>query len=1457
MYKDTPDDQTHPNAALATESDHSPPRGSPFPIVGIGASAGGLEAFSELLSALPAHTGMAFVLVQHLDPQHDSMLTEILAPATKMPTEQVHDGMEVKPDHVYIIPPNASMALRDGHLWLVAREPGLHLPVDIFFRSLAQAQGSKAIGVVLSGNASDGSIGVQAIKAECGITFAQDEESARFGGMPRNAMATGAVDYALPPAEIGRELGRLGQHRFMVPAQPGEPSSEVLPEGDGDLKRILSILHTATKVDFSQYKPTTIQRRIGRRMMILKVENLAEYARYLQKNTVELRELYKDVLISVTRFFRDEGSFEALTRLFAENLEQRKPGNTIRAWVPGCASGEEVYSLAICLQELLQNAGSASQIQLFGTDISDIALDRARRGMYGAEVNEDVSDERLKRFFTKLDHGYVINKSIRELCVFARHDLTNDPPFSHLDLISCRNVLIYLDGKAHRRVLATFHYALKPTGRLMLGSAETTGVAHDLFKPLDREHHIFVPKPLPNRLVLDLSASGRHREPAFSGVQGDAADESDLQKKLDQVIQSKYSPIAVLVNSDFQILQFRGNTTAFLNLGPTVGRLNVLRVARENLVLPLRRCLENAVESGAAVKEGGIHLETVANEILIEVTPLPVRESEERLFLIVFMPDGQRGSLDLGSDPVTAALPVNEQVDILQRELSETREYLRNISEEYEGHAEELRALNEESRSANEELQSTNEELGTTKEELQSANEELTTVNEELQSRNSEIAATNSDLRNLLTSVSVAILMIDQDLRIHRFNSAAERLLDLRAVDIGRPVGHVRGRINTSRLEQKAQMVIDSLHATTEDLQDGEGHWFSVGIRPYRTVDDRIAGAVVTFQDIDPLKRGLDAEKEAREYAEAMIETVREPLVVLDGDFRVQQATAEFYKTFLVSREETVGRFLYDLGNGQWNVPRLRELLGAALFRSEAFQDFEIEFNFPHIGRRTMRLNARRIPRNDAGQRMLLLAIEDVTDRRHIAEIRFQRLFETAKDGIVVVDLDTETVQDVNAFFLQLTGFRREELVGKTMTEAGKLMGLPKAAEILPATRKNEIVRRGDVELSTRTGNKVTVEVVANRYMVGTQPVVQLKIRDISARKQTMRALEESEARFRLFVESVRDYAMFQLDANGKVVTWNTGAERLLGWKEAEVLGRGAALIFTPEDIERGAPAKEMETARLQGRAEDERWHRRKDGSCFFASGVMTAVRDEHDVLVGFAKVMRDQTARMEQDQQLRRSLEEKTMLVREIHHRVKNNLQVIVSLLSLQSEYTTDSDLLSALEETQGRVRAIARIHEQLYASDDLSEVEVGAYVTSLARELITLHAIAPEEVGLAIQVQPIVMHVEQAVPVGLIANELIVNSLKHGLNNGTVNLKISLDYMDAGFRTAASPPWVQLRVQDDGPGLPLGLDSSKTRSMGFRLINLLVRQLAARLEIGKGPGADIAVSFPLKAKIGPLEAN
>jgi two-component system CheB/CheR fusion protein len=1110
---DPKEQQDKDGAVPASRDDISPPRGQPFGVVGIGASAGGLEAISTLLRELPKDTGMAYVIVQHLDPNHESRLPDLLAPNTGMPVATVTDGLPVAPNHVYVIPPKADLTLEQGHLRLLPRRPGLHLPIDIFFESLAQAQGGRAIGIVLSGNASDGSQGLRAIKGECGLTFAQDEGTARHGGMPRSAAATGAVDFILPPVEIARELVRISKHPYVVPPVPDQADLEVLPEGDGELKQIFALLQSNTKVDFSHYKLNTVRRRIGRRMIVQRTPTLTEYARHLDKHPLEVRELYRDLLISVTNFFRDPPAFAALSKRLSDMLLDRRREDPIRIWVPGCATGEEVYSLAITVCELVDERSLNTPIQVFGTDISEVALERARAGIFPESVSENVSSERLRRFFSRVDSGYLVNRSLRELCVFARQDITKDPPFAHTDLITCRNVLIYMNTSLQRRILPIFHYSLNPSGLLMLGSAETVGAAPDLFEAVDKQYRIYARKAVPVRLTLDL-ALGRDRSDMTESQQGRTAlGASELIKKVDRVIQSKYSPAAVVIDSDLRILHFRGRTNFYLDPAPGDASLGLLRMVRETLVIALRRSIETAAAQGISIRENGVGVDYHGQrrEINIEVTPIMGVTPGEQYFLVVFEEAA-------GSNTTTHTPPDPQTSDhrALLQQLAETREYLRNLNEDHETSTEELRAANEEVRSSNEELQSTNEELSTTKEELQSANEELTTVNEELQNRNHELDTANNDLSNLLSAVSIPIVMVDSSLRVRRFNTAAERLLDLTAVDIGRPAAHLKGNIEMPQLEQVVRSVLDTLETQQQEVRDKAGHWYMLVVRPYRTADNRIDGAVIVFIDIDPLKRSLTVAEESRDYAEGMIETVREPLLVLDADLRVQRATVSFYDTFRVTREETLGRFIYDLGNGQWNRSRLRELLGDALFRNQPFQDYEIEHEFPHVGRRTMRLNARRIPRQDKDHhRTVLLSIEDVTERRGEAEIRYQHLFESAKDGILVLDAETELLTDVNPYFLELTGYSREELVGRKLRETPPFSSAGFNTELLTQTMKAGSFRYITASVLPRKGVEIDLELIGNRYTIGNQEVVQINVRDLTGRQQTERARLKAEEALR------------------------------------------------------------------------------------------------------------------------------------------------------------------------------------------------------------------------------------------------------------------------------------------------------------------------------------------------------
>ena len=864
-------------------------KGALFPIVGVGASAGGLEAFTQLLKALGSETEMAYVLVQHLDPSHESALTELLAKATEMPVRQVTDAMPVEPNHVYVIPPNVDMTISQRILRLTPRteKQGQHMPIDRFLRSLAEDQRSNAIGVILSGTASDGTLGLAAIKAEGGITFAQDERSAKFDGMPQSAIAAGCVDFVLPPDAIAGELARIRAHPYLATSSSSR-TAELVPDGDPQLKDILHLLRTANGVDFSDYKPATVKRRILRRMALHKVGELKGYVQFLQHHPAEVEALYEDILIKVTSFFRDPDAFEALkTEVFPSILKHRSPEEPIRVWVPGCSTGEETYSLAIALLEFLGNRRADIPIQLFGTDLGQGSIEKARAGIYPQSIAADVSPERLRRFFVKVEGGYRINKTIRDICVSARQNLLQDPPFSRIDVISCRNVLIYLGPVLQKRIMPIFHYALKPRGFLMLGGAEgILGTASDLFELMDRKHKIYCRKSTASGLHFDFAASrysteagniagGKEAPPRESGVRL-----LDLHKEADRILLTKYAPVAVVINDNMEVLESRGHVGLYLELAPGRASFNILKMAREGLLFDLQSAISDAKKEkeSVPVRKENIQIERNGElkDVNLEITAFKATSNGGRHFLIMFedaRPAGGANAAETGAEETTPSKGGKEkrsdQSSHLKKELAATKRYLHSIVEDKEASNEELQAANEEILSSNEELQSTNEELQTAKEELESTNEELHTVNEELHNRNFELTEANTDLVNLLSSVNIAMVMLGRDLRIRRVTPGGGRRFGILLTDVGRPITNIRPNIDVPDLEQMISEVINTVSVREREVQDREGHWYSLRILPYKTLEGTVEGAVLTLVDINDLKHNLQEIKQSHDQLAA------------------------------------------------------------------------------------------------------------------------------------------------------------------------------------------------------------------------------------------------------------------------------------------------------------------------------------------------------------------------------------------------------------------------------------------------------------------------------------------------------------------------------------------------------------------------------------------------------------
>ena len=847
-----------------------------FPVVAIGASAGGLEAMMELLKYLPPNTGMAFIYVQHLSPDHKSMLTEILSKKTKMKVQEIDDMDKIKPDNVFVIPYNKGIEVTDGHIKLIPRsESTAAISIDILFSSLAHAQKERVIGIVLSGSASDGTIGIKDIKHEGGLTFAQDD-TAKFTSMPHSAIAAGVVDFILSPKEIALELARLSKHPFVKSKNATTVSEDLIENTNPDLKIILNQLHKTTGVDFGAYKMNTIKRRIIRRMLLYKITNLKDYAKLLTKKNEETDILYQDLLINVTSFFRDSDTHKYLKEnLFPKLLKRKKEGESLRIWVPACATGEEAYSIAIMLLEIQGGQTTSTPVQIFATDLSEYAIGKARVGVYTKQELETVSPKRIQRFFTKADGSFRVNKAVRDMCVFAPHNILRDPPFSRLDFISCRNLLIYFDTAAQKKALNTFHYALNNDGYLMLGQSENISQSANLFINYNKKYKIFsrklnsgsqrLPELSPRfvpQIVSEKNVPPDNRNKSQKNYSGK---HHGLDNAIDEVLVAEFMPASVVINHQMEIVQFRGTTDLFLTHPKGKATFNIIKMARPEIAFELRNAISKVIKTKHRIRKSGIELKlnSAIRIVSFEIVPLKI-EWEEPLLLILFTEQEQT---EIYTQKVNKrngnSLAKDRRIKKLEEELAAAHADALSASQEQEAFAEELQSANEEVVSSNEELQTVNEELETSKEEIESANEELITTNQELQTRN--------DLLN-----------------------------------------------------------------------------------------------------------------ESYEYSDAIVSTMHEPMLVLGKDLRVKSANKAFYKKFGVTEEQTEGVLLYDLGNQQWNIPALRELLEDIIPKNSQFYNYEVKHTFLNLGEKIMSLNASRVIQKTHREQLILLIIADITEVRRL-----------------------------------------------------------------------------------------------------------------------------------------------------------------------------------------------------------------------------------------------------------------------------------------------------------------------------------------------------------------------------------------------------------------------------------------------------------------------------------------
>ncbi len=1347
------------DARRAPPADAEPPPRLPFPVIGIGASAGGLEAVSELVSSLPSDSGMAFIFIQHLPPDHHSLIAEILSKRTGMPVRQVEDGMAIEPDHVYVIRPGNTMTMEGGvlHLRASVDKPGHSRPVDDFFRSLAGEQRERAICIVMSGMGSNGSAGAQAVKAAGGLCVAQDPETAEFPSMPRHLIDAGYADYVLRPRDMPDVLVSYAGHPYARGER--EPAAELAKRDQQHVREILAVLRTRTRQDFNGYRKPTVLRRIQRRMGLTRLTKLGDYAKLLRQSTSEVTALADDLLIHVTGFFRDPESWEALRqRVIAPLVASRDAEESVRCWVAACSSGEEAYTLAILLFEEAERANKRLDIKVFATDAAERSLQNARNGLYPGGIESEVDAARLERFFQQEDAVYRVRQELRELVVFAPQNVLQDPPFSRLDVISCRNLLIYLEPEVQQRILNLLHFGLREGGALFLGSSETAG-AGDLFEPIDKRARIYR-RIGPTRhgtpdfpLPYSLLAAGR-ANPASAEARALAGRPSLAQMTARSLLEH-HTAAAVTIDRDYRIVYFHGETAPFIASPRGEPTRDLLHLVRESLRGAVRTVVQRAASGAAvaAVLDGWV--ETRPGHVArIEVvaSPLDPRNAPEHL-VVSFQERGEQPR---------EAVPEADQGragEASMDELRRVRDELRSTIEELQTSNEELKASHEEVVSTNEELQSTNEELETSREEMQSLNEEFSTVNNQLLAKMEEHQAAHNDLASLLVSTDMAVLFLDTRFRIRRFTPQVRELIDLLDTDLGRPLSALAPKFTDPDLVGDAQAVLAKLVPVEREVTGDLGRWYLRRITPYRTGDNRIDGVVVTFVDISARRQAEDALRSSEEQFRRAIEEAPIPVILQAESGEVDQISRAWAEA---------------TGYGLEDVPTLEAWLqhasgeGADELRRQIHELFRGE-------RRSLEVELMIRPRG-GGERWW-------------------------------------------SFSASVPG----------MLQDGR------------------------------------------RFIVGMAA-------DITGRHHAEAALRESEERLRLLVEGVPDFAMLMLDTAGRITAWNEGAERLLGYPEAEAMGREAAILFTPEDRQAGMAEREVAQAAATGRARDDRWHVRKDGSRFWGSGVLAALRHPDGALRGFVKVLRDETPRRQAEEALRASNDAalaanrmKDEFLASLSHELRTPLNAILlwsKLLQGTAAGGHDQQVREGLAAITRGAEAQKELIEDLLDVSRISSGNLRLQVREIDLAEVVREAIAAIEPAAA--GKQLSLHRELSGDVGVVRADpdrlrqivwnLLTNAVKFTPPGGRITV---------GLRRLSED--VEIRVADTGAGISPGFlpdvfdrfrqgDAAKVRGQGGMGLGLAICKQLAELHGGSitaqsaGPnqGATFVVRLPLPRVVG-----
>jgi two-component system CheB/CheR fusion protein len=1448
-----------------------------FLTVGIGASAGGVQALKEFFSKMPPDSGMAFAVVLHLSQTYVSNLAEILGRETKMPVVQVTEAVKVEPNHVYVIPPAKGLEMIDGVVRLTKpqRSRGARVVIDRFFRTLADAYGASAVGIILSGTGEDGALGLKKIKEEKGFAIAQEPSDAEYDEMPRSAVETGLIDWVLPIEKMPEKL--LSLRKSTEDLRLTEADEGVIARELTDLsalREIITVLRVRTGHDFSNYKHPTLLRRIARHLQIHELENMQEYVKLLRERPEEVEFLLANLLINVTNFFRNPEAFDVLEsdvvpRMFAG----KTASDQIRVWVPACATGEEVYSIAMLLCEYASRFDDVPKIQIFASDVDEEAIAFAREGLYGeTSCSQDVSPARLRRFFNKEGKGFRVKKSLREMVLFASHNILRDPPFSKLDLISCRNLMIYLNREAQERVMSLFHFALQPNGFLFLGSSESAENLPLLFSPYDKKQRIYLRRPTNpvdhSTLALPLHDRWLQEKTPFENStdkRGGTYSFNELHFRLLE----KYAPPSLLVNEDYEIVHLTENVGRYLQFIGGEPTSNLLKVVHPALRPDLRAALFSARQDDKTSETRAIRLEIAGEKcfVNVRVNPVDAPDAGGGFMLVIFeesktaenapLTHSELASINFGGNQAMEVV-----VHRLEEELTRTKNRLRSTIEQHETSIEELKASNEELMSMNEELRSATEELETSKEELQSVNEELTTVNYELGEKVEELSRANSDLQNLIHSTDIGTIFLDRNLQIKRFTPSAQEIFNLISSDTGRRIDDLTNKLNYENLTEDAIQVLRKLRPIEREVKSHKGQCYLARLLPYRTADDKIDGVVLTFLDITERKQAEQALRESEErFRRAFaIETVG--VIYFKPEGEITDANDAFLRMSGYTREDLTS------GLVRWDKQTPPEFMPQSL---QAVAEFKATGRTTPYEKQYMRKDGSRWWALFAATRINaeegVEFIIDITARKQAEKsIQFQaHLLDAVEQSVIATDL-SGIVLFWNRFAEKLFGWTAEEAIGRNIMELTTPKVLANQAEDIMSQLRQGKSWSGEFSVQRRDGTTFPAQVLNspitddNGTLIG---VVGISV-DISERKHAEQALQESEERLRLIMDGAEDYAIMTLDSEGFYTAWNTGAQNLFGYSEEEALGQHSEIIFTPEDRAKGEHLKELETARQEGRAADERFHIRKDGTRFYVSGVMMRLHGGNE-RYSFAKIARDLTERQQMEEALRKGDRRKDEFLATLAHELRNPLAPIRTALEIMRRGNDEEKGQQAREIIERQTNQLVHLVDDLLDISRITQDKI-----KLRKERIEI----ADSITAAVEtVQPFVENMRHRLDVRLPDAPVFVEADRTRLTQIVLNLlHNSAKYTEPGGHilliAAREGDEAVIRIRDNGIGiqfemLPAIFDMFAQTvigekrgqgglGIGLSLVKKLVEMHGGRVEAhseGEGKGSEFIVRLPLAA--------